>query len=57
MVSQYINERGSNMPRKKKTEDEKTISGEKKVKEKAKNTKSSIYGWNSVKEKAKFTIK
>ena len=57
MENQFINERGNNMPRKKKTEDEKTISGEKKVMEKTKNTKPSIYGWNSVKEKAKFTIK
>lgn len=45
------------MPRKKKTEDENTISSEKKVTEKAKNTKSSVYGWNYVKNKAKFTIK
>lgn len=45
------------MPRKKKTENENTISSEKKVTEKAKNIKPSIYGWNSVKEKAKFTIK
>ena len=57
MENQNISERGNNMPRKKKTEDENTISGEKKVKEKTKNTKPNIYGWNSVKEKAKFTIK
>lgn len=43
------------MPRKKKTEDENTISSEKEVKKETKTTKCSEYGWQALKNAAKFT--
>ena len=45
------------MPRKKKVEDENTISSEKEVKKEEKNTKYSPYGRQAVREAAKFTNK
>ena len=58
MENQYINERGNNMPRKKKTEDENTISSEKEVKKEEKTTIScSPYGRHALREAAKFTNK
>ena len=48
---------GYDMPRKKKTEDENTISTEKEVKKEEKTTKYSPYGWQAVRETAKFTNK
>lgn len=43
------------MPRKKKVEDENTISSEKEVKKEEKTTTYSPYGWQAVREAAKFT--
>lgn len=48
---------GYTMPRKKKVEDENTISSEKEVKKEEKTTKYSPYGWQAVREAAKFTNK
>ena len=48
---------GYDMPRKKKTEDENTISAEKEVKKEEKTTNYSPYGWQAVRETAKFTNK
>lgn len=48
---------GNIMPRKKKVEDENTISSEKEVKKEEKTTKCSPYGWQAVREAAKFTNK
>lgn len=45
------------MPRKKKVEDENTISAEKEVKKEEKTTTYSPYGWQAVREAAKFTNK
>lgn len=45
------------MPRKKKVEDENTISSEKEVKKEEKTTTYSPYGWQAVREAAKFTNK
>lgn len=45
------------MPRKKKVEDENTISAEKEVKKEEKTTTYSPYGWQAVRESAKFTNK
>ena len=45
------------MPRKKKVEDENTISSEKEVKKEEKTTRYSPYVWQAVREAAKFTNK